>query len=245
MLISAYMFVSIAFQGASTEVQQRPPKPENSISPDTDPRPLLWKGLRVGMPPEEAAALLRAIDGVKAVKVKGTQKSPRLSISLTDGALDVADWKVTIGTDFDAEGLESVALSQDDCASITSARILRIIPVLKERYGNAAMEKVVDSNGVEISTQAAFWNATTRVRVSWVVSAIGEYVDSGLSGKTGRIADALGALGMAAQRAACPADEGAKAAATITYSSQAAFLNEQKADIEKAERERQKARTQF
>lgn len=194
----------------------------------------LWRDLKAGMTAEQAAAVLRAIEGVKAVQiVRKKNKPPRLDISYTGSAIEVGVLKVIIATIFDGELLKEVTLKADECGSVGVEQAKTTAMALKEKYGSSAREKVVDDNGVFIEYRFAFWNEATRVRMSWSEYNPANVGSSGAGGTLGQIADIFGAIGANSAQAACPTDNGARLTTILTYSPQSDFNSSQQASSSK------------
>lgn len=156
--------------------------------PPTPPIVPLWRDLRVGMTPEQAAVALRSVEGISDVEVRrdrrGRFRSLRIKYSPSGVVLD--GLKVEVQPVFSADGLQEVNLSGSACAGAARERGNRLGSALAERYGQRARERVVDEQGVQIEERIAFWNEQTRVRMSWRIDAPvqsgGHYVGGGVGG---------------------------------------------------------------
>lgn len=199
----------------------------NSPSPPSAP---LWRELRVGMTPEQAAVAIRSVEGVSEAEVRRDRRGRFRSLRiryLASGVI-VDGLRVEVQPVFLTERLQEVNLSGTACAGAATERAARLGAALRERYGQSVRERVVDSEGVDIEQRFAFWNEHTRVRMSWSVDAPlqsgGYYGGSGVPGALAGLANAFADANRDAAIQACPNDRGVKVVTTLNYSSQREFL---------------------
>ena len=206
-------------------------QPTITAAKDESVYPPLWRTLSHGMSVEEAAQALRNIDGIDQVTVViKTGKLPRLKFNQRDGGIDIGAAKATLGLNFGTSGLTEVTLLMDDCASTAIEKNRVILDALKTKYTSYGREKVVDADGVELSYNLAFWNDSTRVRMSFEVRNAARYTPVYGAGNLGKLANALAENAANNALAACPNDGGVRTATTLSYTSQSAFQISQAAD---------------
>lgn len=197
-------------------------------------RPILWRSFRAGMTADEALSTFQSIEEVKEARSKiKKNKDVEFKIAYVNTKLNIGALNVTIDPVFENGKLVEILLASDECASVTLEKAKITIDLLKNKFGTQATERVVDENGVTIGRQIAFWDNETRVRMSFkdYNPAIVDHVYA-----NGRLGSALSKLSnsLADQAAAeavnkCPADRGARATMTLSYSSQATFIQDQSA----------------
>lgn len=196
------------------------------------------------MPPEDAAAVLRKVNGVASVEVKHKKgKEPRLAIAYTDGRVRVGDYAVDVAVSFSGGTVSSVMLSHAACATAGIERTRYLAATLAEKFGNETPLKIVDGDGIAQENRVYYWNADTQVTLATVPvplrpAAYTFPTGSGLVRSMTQLANSLEESRYANGLAACPYDRGARLITTITYASRAAFLAAQResadADIAKA-----------
>ena len=206
--------------------------------------PPLWNGLRAGMSPEQASAVLQTVSGIKAAKVKAKKnKPPTVEVSYIDQGVDLGYGKAKVALKFPTGSLQEVDLTVDQCTSAAKAAAPNLVAALQSKYGPFQRESVADENGAIIYRRIAFHNKETRVRVSdhWYNPALVEASLPG-SGAAGAIADIFGAISSNAAESACPLDAGQRTTWTINYSSQAVFEKEYAQQQERSAEKLQKAK---
>lgn len=162
-LLACLMAANAVFAQAPADVIVSPASPvvpttvvQSSVQSAPVEAPL-WQQLREGMTYEEAAAALRATDGVRSVRVKLKKQKPvALSISYVGSGVSVGPMVATITPVFEDDKLASVSLISDDCLSTGLAKNNTISDGLREKYGHYVSVKVVDDNGVHTDDQKAY-----------------------------------------------------------------------------------------
>jgi hypothetical protein len=214
--------------------------------PPAAPRAPLWQGLQQGMTFDEAAAAIRAIPGVASVKITLRKKQPNgLQIGYNGGGVEVGPLIATIEPTFVAGGLESVALTGDDCRAAAAVKLDKLNEGLVAKYGRGVPMRVVDDAGVTIDQRRSYSSDLTHVTVAYAAhndarDALAAVGHSGASGAVAQIGDSIALLAAKQALAACQADRGERLRITVTYEPQSTFLAARKAlqDQQRAEKDR-------
>ena len=196
---------------------------------ETGSQPVIWRDLRAGMSPEQFAEGLRKVDGIKAVDItrKG-KKAAKVRITYAAGnGIAIGDLNAAITPTFTNDRLESISLSEADCYSTAAAKTEKLVAALGEKYPHQQRVRVVNSDGVSIDAQRAFYNDEARVTLS--VTPIDNPYPQHLYGGTGfvaaanKLANSMADSNYNSAIEACPLDKGRKATIGLEYISQAQF----------------------
>ena len=196
----------------------------------------LWRAFEVSMSPSQVRDELLKMPDIKEVKLETKKKKFKgLNIKYDEDKINIGDMSFELEFYFDeSERLLEVSLVSDDCYSTQVAKAPNLINALKEKYGLGVSEKVVDDQGAEIRTQAAFHDKQVRVRlhdVSYNPAAdTGSGSYSGSSGALNALAALADSLAESERQKAlqkCSGDQGGRNKIYLSYSSQEEFLREQ------------------
>lgn len=140
-LILALMVQSVGSPGAEQSAVQPAPGMEEVTAEPVE----LWQGLKIGMTPQEAAATLSTVEGVRKVKVVNDRKPNdprRIDVSFTDGGYVVAGVPFQIGAIFKAARLDKALIQSGElCASAFPEAFTPIRDGLAKKYGEPLFEE--------------------------------------------------------------------------------------------------------
>ena len=206
--------------------------PVSSHVASQETQPVIWRDFRIGITPEQFAEGLRKAEGISSVDVtrKG-KKSAKIKITYSVGnGLQIGDLNVAVIPSFINDRLDSVTLSETGCYSTVEVKLEKLFAALGEKYPQQQKVRVVNTDGVSVDTQRAFYNQETRVTVS--VSSIDNpypqhiYGGTGLMASMNKLANSMADSTYNSNLEGCPIDKGRKATLQLEYVSQDAFMVE-------------------
>jgi hypothetical protein len=202
---------------------------------------ILWQALREGMTADEAAASLRAVDGIKSVAVKSSRKGQTLSIKYFANGIEVAGLPYRIVPAFTGNRLSSVRLESEACAGLATEKYKSLRDLLAQKYGQSQTQREVTEDRELIAIRDTFSLTATRVLLRIEPGSVPQRI-YGTSGKVGRMMQSVANSVTDAAIEECPNDRGQKAVIEVTYlnNANAAAMDAQAAAEEAAQRERDK-----
>ncbi|OHC96608.1 MAG: hypothetical protein A2792_19735 [Sphingomonadales bacterium RIFCSPHIGHO2_01_FULL_65_20] len=140
-LILALMLQSGVSASADQSAVQPAPGTQQTAAETVE----LWQGLKTGMTPQEAAATLSAVEGVRKVKVVNDRKPNdprRIEVSFTGSGYVVAGVPFQIGAIFKAARLDKALIQSGElCASVFPEAFTPIRDGLNKKYGKPLFEE--------------------------------------------------------------------------------------------------------
>lgn len=206
--------------------------PPDSQASKQEEQVVIWRDFRTGMTPEQFAESLRKAEGIKLVEVlRKDRKFVKMKIEYDLGnGINIGDLKVAVAPSFVNDRLKSINSSELGCYSVMKTKLENLVVALGDKYPQQQRVKVVDSDGVSIDVQRAFYNQEARVTVSilWIDNPYPQhlYGGSGFLAAANKLANSMADTKYNSTLKACPADNGLKAKVQLNYVSQNDFIVE-------------------
>lgn len=194
--------------------------PAHSATATVENRPVLWRELRLGMTPDEVAAKLREVQGIKSATVKvpkkGKKGEPSVSIDYVAPGVTILELPQTVTPVFADSKLQSVSFGSTACLSLAIQKFKDLKAMLAEKYGPDVTKKEVTEDRQLIGIRSTYATTPTRVLLRIEQGATPQHVYGG-SGKVANILGQIANSSVDAEIEACPNDAGTKGIIEIIY----------------------------